>query len=107
MPDEAADRTCVQDHPAAAAHVRNGVLAPQKDRLQIHCHEMVPLGFRRLFDGLHQHNAGVIEEDVQAAPSAHRPVNYRLYLDLIGNIGMLKNNLATLLLGEGDGRRAP
>ena len=57
------------DDPAAAAlfEVRNGGVTAVKDAGEIRVEHAVPFLHRRLGDGLEHANAGVVDQDVEAA----------------------------------------
>src|ERR1700677_466644 len=52
--------------------MRPDMLDGKKCSLHIDCHEPVPFGFRRFLKWLHQHDSGIVEENIDSFPAGDR-----------------------------------
>ena len=76
-----------------APHVRRRMLDGQKRALHVHRHHPVPVLFGRLFYGLYLHNAGIVEQDIDASPARNGELNHVLHIRLAGHIGARESSL--------------
>src|SRR5690606_20034516 len=86
-PDDAGDRSHIDDHaPALAFHDAHAVLAAEEDAAQIDRHQAVPVVFVGLVDGGGDSDAGVVDEDVETAGFLRDPFEGVAYLIRLGDI---------------------
>ncbi len=107
-----ADRPEIQDHAATRAlHRRRRRLRREEEVAQVHCHPLVPIGGRDLFDRVAIVIGGVVDEDIDATQLCFDRGDHRLHRVYVaqvygvedrGDIGVLEAGDQRLALRHGD-----
>jgi hypothetical protein len=81
---------------AVPSHMGNDVLGSEEARFDVDRHDAIPLLFAHFFYGLHEENAGVVEEDVDPAPSLRGVFHGLPDVGLVGDVYACEVSFAAL-----------
>ena len=76
---------------AALSQGRHGELGTEKDPGQVHGAEAVPFVEARLLDALPEEHAGIVDENIEPAPSRDRRTDRTAPVFLAGNVEVVKD----------------